>query len=524
MKKLYALPLAALAFAAACDDSSQGLFSPEGPAGGPNFHHRAAPTTINVAVSGQDATVSWNAVDNAGGYGVQITACADATCSEAPKSPSAVVVSGTSYTATGLAVGTYYARVNAHNGADGGPNDLRWSAWSQFSIVPASTSPRSSTPVDERVTQSIQNFSMPTGVVYGAHNQTFSPTATSGLAVTLTVLGQCTLVDDSNEPVSSAIAPASVKITGAGECAVTATQAGTAPYTGFHAVSVTDEFAIAQKELTVTARNESKDYDGRVFSGGYSSTIAGFVNGEGASVITGSVTNYTGTAIAAVNAGTYAITPDVSGLSALNYFFSPVNGTLTINKVNATISVQGYTGIWDGNAHGATGSATGVNGEDLNSLLSLGASFTAVPGGTANWTFAGNTNYNSDSGSVQITIAAWTTKGFYSPVNAPSGAFNVVKAGSTVPLKFNLFAGTTEKISTSDVGGFAVVTVSCTSATGEDQVEFTTTGGTSLRYSGTPGVDGQFVQNWQTPSKAGCYKATVTAKDGTPISALFRLR
>ena len=69
--------------------------------------------------------------------------------------------------------------------------------------------------------------------------------------------------------------------------------------------------------------------------------------------------------------------------------------SIVITKADATISVTGYTGVYDGNAHGATGSATGVKGEDLSSLLHLGATFTNVPGGTANWTFDGNGNYNS---------------------------------------------------------------------------------------------------------------------------------
>lgn len=74
----------------------------------------------------------------------------------------------------------------------------------------------------------------------------------------------------------------------------------------------------------------------------------------------------------------------------------------------ATIHVNGYTGVYDGNPHGATGSATGVNGEDLSSLLNLGASFTNVPGGTAHWTFAGNANNAPASGDVSIIIAKAT--------------------------------------------------------------------------------------------------------------------
>ena len=83
--------------------------------------------------------------------------------------------------------------------------------------------------------------------------------------------------------------------------------------------------------------------------------------------------------------------------------------TITIIKADANISVSGYSGAYDGAAHGASGTATGVNAEDLSSLLNFGDAFTDVPGGTANWTFAGNTNYNSDSDSVAINITQATS-------------------------------------------------------------------------------------------------------------------
>jgi len=79
--------------------------------------------------------------------------------------------------------------------------------------------------------------------------------------------------------------------------------------------------------------------------------------------------------------------------------------TLTIEKADPAITVNGGTWVYDGNAHGATGTATGVKGEDLSGDLDLGASFTNVPGGTANWTFTDTTgNYHDASGSVDIDI------------------------------------------------------------------------------------------------------------------------
>jgi hypothetical protein len=120
------------------------------------------------------------------------------------------------------------------------------------------------------------------------------------------------------------------------------------------------------------------------------------------------------------------------------------------------------------------------------------------------------------------TVEAWDLKGFYRPVTM--GALNTVKGGSTVPLKFEVFAGDTELTSTSVIKGFTVKQVTCALEYEliEDAVDFTTTGGTSLRYDAT---EGQFIQNWQTPKKPGaCYVVTMTTQDGSDISALFKLK
>ena len=88
--------------------------------------------------------------------------------------------------------------------------------------------------------------------------------------------------------------------------------------------------------------------------------------------------------------------------------YNDVSGTISssIAKADAVISVAGYVGVYDGASHGAVGSAFGVEPSpaDLSYLLDLGSSFVQFPGGTANWSFAGNGNYNSASGSVRIDI------------------------------------------------------------------------------------------------------------------------
>jgi hypothetical protein len=88
----------------------------------------------------------------------------------------------------------------------------------------------------------------------------------------------------------------------------------------------------------------------------------------------------------------------------INYNDQSGSVAIVINKADATVSVSGYTGVYDGAAHGATGTATGVGGVNLSAGLNLGATHTNFPGGMANWTFTGGINYNDQSGSVAIVI------------------------------------------------------------------------------------------------------------------------
>jgi hypothetical protein len=145
---------------------------------------------------------------------------------------------------------------------------------------------------------------------------------------------------------------------------------------------------INKKSATVTLGDLAQTYDGTA-----KSVTASTSNPSGLPV----VINYLGDRTNAGNCPVQAI------IDSPNYTGS-ANDTLVIAKANATVSVSGYTGTYDGAAHGATGSATGVGGANLSANLSLGATFTNAPGGTANWTFAGGANYHNASGSVAITI------------------------------------------------------------------------------------------------------------------------
>jgi hypothetical protein len=80
--------------------------------------------------------------------------------------------------------------------------------------------------------------------------------------------------------------------------------------------------------------------------------------------------------------------------------------SLAVNKATPTISVTGYDVTYDGNAHTATGSATGVNGETLAGLDLSGTTRTAAGTTTDSWVFTDVTgNYNDASGTVNDAIA-----------------------------------------------------------------------------------------------------------------------
>lgn len=128
---------------------------------------------------------------------------------------------------------------------------------------------------------------------------------------------------------------------------------------------------------------------------------------------------------------------------------------------------------------------------------------------------------NTASPTRSYLVSAWRLGGFYQPVDM-NGILNTVKGGSTVPLKFEVFAGATELVGTSAIKSFTQRQVTCGTTVGADDIEITTTGGTTLRYDATAG---QFIQNWQTPKQPGaCFVVTMTTQDGSTLSASFKLK
>ena len=207
-----------------------------------------------------------------------------------------------------------------------------------------------------------------------------------------------------------------------------------------------------------------------------------------------------------------------------NHEGSSGSETFTITKAPSlvTLTCSSTSFVFTGSAiTPCSASVAGVGGLS-QALTVVYTNNTGVGMATATATYDRDANHESGSASKTFEIAPWRMSGYYQPVDM-NGVWNTVKGGSTVQLKFELFAGTTELSATSAVKSFSVQGVACPGALAvADDIELTTTGGTSLRYDTT---GGPFVQNWQTPKSAGsCYKVTMTAQDMSTISALFKLK
>ena len=133
---------------------------------------------------------------------------------------------------------------------------------------------------------------------------------------------------------------------------------------------------------------------------------------------------------------------------------------------------------------------------------------------------ATDTAGNTSTAKLAYEVLRWTTKGFTAPIDM-GGFFNTVKGGSTVPAKFEIFAGTKELTDPSLVT-LTNKKISCLASARTDDIEDTVIGSTSLKYDTAAG---QFQYNWKLPTGAGtCYELKMTAKDGSFVTANFKLK
>src|SRR5215213_5305347 len=154
---------------------------------------------------------------------------------------------------------------------------------------------------------------------------------------------------------------------------------------------------ITKATAVITVTGFSGAYDGAAH--GVVSSSAKGVNNEDLSGLAIDPTTYTN-----VPGGSIHWT-----FTNTNYGDQNGDATVTITKATAVITVTGFSGVYDGAAHGVTSSsAKGVNNEDLSGLVIDPTTYTNVPGGSIHWTFT-NTNYGDQQGDATVTITKANT-------------------------------------------------------------------------------------------------------------------
>ncbi|GBF00690.1 mucus-binding protein precursor, LPXTG-motif cell wall anchor [Lactiplantibacillus paraplantarum] len=158
-----------------------------------------------------------------------------------------------------------------------------------------------------------------------------------------------------------------------------------------YTVTATDgTLVITPEDMTVTVNDSNVDYDGQAH--GTTASVTSGTNYDDL-VFTAVATDGSG-ATSYTNAGSYAMTGATTA-AAGNYNISYVNGTITINKVNANITIPSKIYWNDGTEKNLTAVVAGtVNGETLNYSVTDGLSAVGTKTITANYDAADPVNQN----------------------------------------------------------------------------------------------------------------------------------
>ncbi|SFW88271.1 MBG domain-containing protein [Chitinophaga sancti] len=174
---------------------------------------------------------------------------------------------------------------------------------------------------------------------------------------------------------------------------------------------------IGKAALTLTAKDDTKSYNGLSYAGGNGINYTGFVNSEDASLLSGTLI-YTGNSQGAVNAGNYVITP--SGLSAANYSITYANGNLAISKAALTVTAADATTTYNGLAY------TGGNGVNYTGFVNNETSATL----TGTLAYSGNSQGAVNAGNYIITPSGLSAANY--DLSYTNATLTITKAPLTV--------------------------------------------------------------------------------------------
>lgn len=183
--------------------------------------------------------------------------------------------------------------------------------------------------------------------------------------------------------------------TAAGTYTVTATWPANNNYPE---LSVSATFTIAKRTVTLTSASDTKVFDGEPLTNDEVKIEGSFVEADGITYeATGSQTTV----------GETPNTIEVTGAeeTLANYDVIKHEGTLEVTPADFTVEAEGYTGIYDGQAHGITVTAP----EDAEITYDVENSFTDVTDGAVEVTYTvKRANYTDVTGSATVTITPAT--------------------------------------------------------------------------------------------------------------------
>jgi hypothetical protein len=279
---------------------------------------------------------------------------------------------------------------------------------------------------------------------------------------------------------------------------------------------------ITKRPVTVTADAKAKVYGTADPALTYQITSGTLAFSDG---FAGDLTRATGEDV-----GTYAINQGTLALNG-NYTLTYVGANLTITKATLTVTADNKAKFFGAADPVFTFTYAGFKFSDTASVVDTPPTCTVTVAHTVVGTYpivcsgGVDNNYSFLYVNGTLTVMKWTLYGFYQPVDMPTPTtlvYNTVKGGSTVPLKFEIFAGPTELTDVADVESLTYAQTNCSATAIADDIETLATGGTVLRYDST---GGQFIFNWKTPVGAGkCYRVTMTAIDNSSLAAYFKMK
>jgi hypothetical protein len=368
-------------------------------------------------------------------------------------------------------------------------------------------------------------------IVYG-NSVTLTATVTSAAGVPSGALA----FQEGSTPLSTV----SLDASGTASLTLNSLSAGTHSFTasfqggGGFGASTSDALAVTvtPAPLTITADNKTITFGDPLPASTY--TPIGFVNGETASVLSGSPQLGT-PATSSSPAGTYPITASAGTLTAANYTFNFVDGTLIINPAAPTVTVTCPTVTYDGNAHACTASAAGVGGTQVSGAFAFtynGNSTAPAAAGTyavsASFTSSDPSYLNAAAtGTLTINPATLTvtannqTMTFGAPVPALTYTPSGFVGGDTAAVLSGSPQLSTTATSTSSVGTYPITIAPGTLAAANYTFAFVN--GTLTVIPATPGVTVSCPSNVVFDGNPHACTATATGVGGAIVSGTFAL-